>query len=237
MKKAAFALLTLSLLMVSTLLTPVFAKNMNVPEGADIIYVSNGYGFVTAPNDWPTAGSSSVVLRIKGIDVEAGTYGPADNIEIDMPYGPGTWIPLAYFTTNSNAELLAWNKALLSGFPCSIFPPNMKAVSESVLQVERHGNSITIALTAPQTVIWPTSLTTAVPVVIPAFTIELNKVGGSIHSESITSLTGYPGASGWTGYIDQMGFNANGVFTSPGWGSEMTECFITMHGIATWVPP
>lgn len=242
LKKVAVVFSAMALSMMLAAVAPAFAKNFNVPEGVNRVYYSGGEGVIAVPTGWPTGGAHPTLLHIKALDVEIGTLGSADNIEIDVPYpmpdGSTAWLPVAYFTTSTNPDTVSWAQMLLSGFPAALLLGNIRGVSDSVLKVERHGNSVTVELTASQTVLWfnPTH-TGVVAAIIPAFTMQLDKVGGSVHKESVTSLTGYSGASGWTGYVDQMGFNADGVFTCTGWNSEMSDCFITMHGISTWVPP
>ena len=224
--------------MTFAVIAPAFAKNFNYPEGQNITHVSGGKGVIAPP-----AGYFGMVtsMRIKANDVEIGTHGSGDNIEIDflfpMPTGP-MYLPIAFFTTNPNPDVIDWLKIVLSGMPCALLPNNLRYVSDDVLIVNRHGNSITIKLTAPQTILM--GLITPVPVVVPAFTVELNKVGGSVLNEKIIELSGYTGASGYTGYIEEMGFNAEGKFTCQAWSYDsqpMTDCFILMHGKTIYVPP
>jgi hypothetical protein len=143
--------------------------------------------------------------------------------------------PIAFFTTNPNPDLIDWVQNLMSGLPAAGLPGNIRYVSDDVIIVNRHGNSIIVELTAPQTILMGTG-----PVVVPAFTVELNKVGGSVHQDETVALTGYPDASGYTGYVEEMGFNAEGAFTCSAWSYDsvpMTDCFITMHGITIYTPP
>ena len=79
-----------------------------------------------------------------------------------------------------------------------------------------------------------------VSLVVPAFTLELNKVDGSVHQNETVVLADYPGASGYTGSPEEMGFNAEGVFTCQAWSCNsqpMTDCFIVMQGIIIYTPP
>ncbi len=239
MKRITIVVFALASLMTFAAFAPAFAKNFNYPEGQNITYVSGGKGVIAPP-----AGYFGMVtsMRIKANDVEIGTHGSGDNMEIDFLFPMSTgpmYLPIAFFTTNPNPDVIDWLKIVLSGMPCALIPNNMRYVFDDVLIVERHGNSITVELTAPQTILMMTS-TGAVPVVVPAFTVELNKVGGSVHNEEIIELTGYPGASGYTGYIEEMGFNAEGTFTCQAWSyanQAMTDCFILMHGKTIYVPP
>jgi hypothetical protein len=239
-KRVSAVVLALSLLMLFGAFAPAFAKNFNYPEGQNITYASGGEGFVAPP-----AGSLGMItsLKIRANDVEIGTHGAGDNIEIDFlyqpPAGSSFYAPIAFFTTNPNPTVIDWLKIVLSGFPLAMLPNNIRYVSDDVLIVDRHGNSITIELTAPQTFLMP-SPTGPVSLVLPAFTIELNKVGGSVHEERVLELTGYPGASGYTGYIEEVGFNAEGTFSCQAWSYDsqpMTACFIIMHGKTIYVPP
>ena len=234
MKRITVVVLAVSLLMLFGALAPAFAKNFNYPEGQDITYSSGGEGFIVPP-----VGSfgPATSMRIGAADVEIGSKGGGDNIEIDFPFptteGP-IYLPIAFFTTNSNPDLIDWVQTIMSGLPAALFG-NIRYVSDDVLIVSRHGNSITVELTAPQTIMMGTG-----PVVVPVFTVELNKVGGSVHQEETVLLTGYPDASGYTGYVEEMGFNAEGAFTCPAWSYNsvpMTDCFITMHGITIYTPP
>jgi hypothetical protein len=238
-KKVLLTVLMFAAIIAMVSIAPASTKNFNYPEGQNITYISGGEGIIAPPAGYFGMATS---MRLKAHDVEIGTHGSGDNLEIDLlfplPTGP-IYLPIAYFTTNPNTDVLVWLKSVLNGFPCASLPNNMRYVSDDVLIVERHGNSITVELTAPQTILMMTS-TGAVPVVVPAFTMELNKVGGSVHNEEIIELTGYPGASGYTGYIEEMGFNAKGAFTSQAWSyanHAMTDCFIIMHGKTIYVPP
>ena len=218
MKRITVVVLALSLLMLFSTLAPAFAKNFNYPEGVDVTYSSGGEGYITTPT-----GAS---MRILAADVEIGSGGSGDSIEIDILYGTH-YLPVAFFITNPNPDLIPWLQELFSGLPCANVPGSIRYVSDDVLIVNRHGNSITVELTAPQGS-------------VQAFTVELNKVGGSVHRDNTIFLTEYPDASGYTIYIEDMGFNARGVFTCPAWGYDsvsMTDCFITMHGISIHTPP
>ena len=218
MKRITVVVLAVSLLMLFSTLAPAFAKNFNYPEGVDVTYSSGGEGYITTPT-----GAS---MRILAADVEIGSGGSGDSIEIDILYGTH-YLPVAFFITNPNPDLIPWLQELFSGLPCANVPGSIRYVSDDVLIVNRHGNSITVELTASQGS-------------VQAFTVELNKVGGSVHRDNTIFLTEYPDASGYTIYIEEMGFNARGVFTCPAWGYDsvsMTDCFITMHGISIHTPP
>lgn len=234
-----FLLLVLATVASSAILTPVFAKNMHVPEDAKIDYWSGGIGVIEVPASWPSGGVPQSTLRFYAFEVEAGSLGSSDVLIITVP-AYGAWVAVAIFATNPNVA--SFLKTIRSGMPAAMGPLNTKSVSESVLKVERQGNRINVELTAPQKIYWTkTSGTGVILVSIPAFTMELDKIDGSIHKDHIDSFTGYAGASGYLDYVEEMGFNANGAFTCEAWwgtvAHPMTTCFITMHGIMTHVPP
>ncbi|HII85120.1 TPA: hypothetical protein HA273_00720, partial [Candidatus Bathyarchaeota archaeon] len=238
-KKVAVVVLAVALLLLFSAFVPVFAKNFNYPEGQLVHYSSGGEGYVAVP-----AGSfgAATSLKIQLADVQIGTYGHGDTIGINFlwqkPDGSSVYIPIAWFTSNPNPDVITWLKTALSGFPVSL-SNNIRYVSDDVLMVDRHGNSITAELVTPQTVMLM-GQSGPISLVVPAFTVELNKVGGSVHKETTLPLTGYPGASGWTGYIKETGFNAEGAFTCQAWSynsEPMTDCFIAMQQIVNYVPP
>jgi len=233
------ALVTVALL---SICTSVSAKVIDLPEGFKIIYYCRGSANIAVPSGWPSGGQPTTMLRIVATHIEAGNMGTSDTIFI-YSYNPassmGPWIPVAIFTTNADA--LAFYKIVWSGTPAAA-PTNSKLISETVLNVERHGNRITAELTSPQTIMWtkaspPPSF---ISVTIPAFKMELNKVGCCLLTKISTTLTGYAGASGYTINDYQLGFNGKGVFSCQAWGyttQPMTDCAIVMHGIRTYVPP
>ena len=237
MKKVAVAVLALALSMAFAAVAPVFAKDFNVPKNvANIIYLTSGEGVVEVPAGWPTGGTHPATLKIEATHVEDGFFGrDADYITISVPYG-SIYLPVVYFTNNPNPDALSQVRTILSGMPAS-GTTNSKLLSDSELIVERHGNRITAELTTPQTVRWNKIGGGYIQLDIPKFTIELDKVGGSVHREAPHSFTGYPMASGYTNTEEEMGFNADGVFTCTGWNSQMSSCFIVMHGITTYFFP
>ena len=238
-KVLGIVLLFAAILFVTTL-GPALAKNFNdVPAGAVRNYWTGGSGTVAVPLNFASAPAHHYeTLSIYAQHVEDGTYGTGDSISVFVPYG-STILPLATFCTNANEA--SFEKTLRSGTPAGV-GTNTRSISESNLKVERQGNNIIVELKTPQAIMWPkdplgSGLT---PVTIPAFTMELNKVGGSLHTNTILQLTGFIGASGYTVYDDNMGFNGNGAFTCPTWSNvpyPMTNCHIVMHGIKTNAPP
>lgn len=240
MKKAAFAFVSLSLLMMLTMVAPVFAKNMHMPEGVVAIdYWSGGLCGIVLPSTWPSGPKGVLQGATIRIDVrhhEAGTYGAYDSINIDVRSASGGVLPLTYFTTNSNPGFETLLKALYKGLPIGNFPQNLKVgLSENDLKVERHGNRITAELLTPQTVRWPGP---GFPtVVIPTFKVELDQVGGSFHDETTDDFAGF---SGYVLYNDIMGFGGTGALTCSTWNyvdHPVTPLTIIMHGITTYAPP
>lgn len=237
--------LALASSMVFAVVTPAFAYNFNVPENvANITYSTGGEGVIEVPADWPPSNANAshpASLKIEAKQIEAGFFGrDEDNIVISVPYGP-IYLPVAFFTTNTNPDALSQVRTILSGLPVSA-PTNSKVVSDSALIVERHGNRITVELTVPQMVKWAnkTAGGKAVDVLIPAFKFELDKVDGSVHREAFHNFTGYPMASKYTDNEEETGFNGVGFFTCSTWGytaKPMTSCFIVMHGITTYFSP
>jgi hypothetical protein len=228
-KKVLVIVLALALNIAVVAVAPVLAKNMHVPEDVEIAYFSGGEIRVVPPLGFPF---STPKLLIHVWDIEEASFGSGDSIIILMwfptppnPPTTGYWMPLAHFTTNPDS--VDFFKALWFGWPAG--EKNTIVVSEDELKVERHGNEVFASLTSQ--VIQKKSGGAWNPVTIPAFTIELNKIGGSIHNEDGGSYAIY------TIYADIMGFNANGVFTSGAYTyMTNTECVIKMHGIDTFVP-
>ena len=66
----------------------------------------------------------------------------------------------------------------------------------------------------------------------------LDKSGNSLEGSS--TITGWPGASEYSLESEGMGFNANGILTSQGWGlnkQPMTDGEVIMHRTITFIPP
>jgi hypothetical protein len=169
MKKLTVIVLAL-VLMMPLAVSPALAKNLNVPDGQSIDYYSQAEGFIAVPANGLYAGSPATTLKIVANDILTGSLGPGrDNIDIFIQWpnskGGIDYIPLAlYLATPDPAptpdNVLNFIKTTLSGFPSAITIPalgisNTKAVPDTVVNVERHGNSISAQLTTPQTIIWP----------------------------------------------------------------------------------
>ena len=233
-----FLLLILSITASSFTIGAVSAKDMNIPENAKIDYWTGGIAIVETPASWPAGGLHQSMLRFQGFEVEDGSLGTTDALILSIPTSLG-WVAIACFATNPDAA--AFMKTVRSGMPAAAGPLNTKTVTADTLVVERHGNSISVELTAPQTIYWTKSSGTGViSIQIPVFTMELSKTDGSVHKDHNDSFTGYNGASKYTVYVDEMGFDATGSFTCPTWNyfdQTMSTCFITMHGINVYLPP
>ncbi len=215
-------------LMVFSSFAPAFAKKFKVPEGVIVTYASVG----SAVKETPVGR-----LRINAFDITDSTYGPGDYLQIEMwwsfPDGTGIFMPLAVIGTNT--DYMDFMETLWTGVPAYT---NNLVVSEEELQVDRHGNSITASLTVD--LLCSVILPTPHYLVIPAFTMELDKVGGSFHFEGAMTLAFYPMASFYTLTQDRMGFDADGTLTCPGWNYDaapLTDCKVIMHAIDTCIPP
>ena len=238
--------------------TPVFAKNLNLPKGADLVlYYTGGEAVINLPTDpalrinYPST-ATMMKLRLMHFEMpNAGIEFSSMLIYLYMPVTTGadpSWCLYAHITTSHQDE--AYAKNLWSGIPFVEFPgphylpylvttDNVKYVSDSVFQVERHGNNIYANLGTPQPVQRPYGLDFN----IPAFSIELNKYGGSFHSSTSSVLTGYYGSSDYTAAQDIHGFNANGAFISA-WNTNgipvsipVSDGKVIMQGILTFYPP
>ena len=138
MKRITVVVLAVSLLMLFGALTPAFAKNFNYPEGQNISYYRGAKGFIATPAGYF---GPVTLMRIRANDVEIGTHGFRDNIEIyfALPTQTGpVYLHIAFYTTNPNPDVIDWLKILLNGFPCAGLPDNMRHVSDYVLIVNRH---------------------------------------------------------------------------------------------------
>jgi hypothetical protein len=167
-KKILGFIIVLMVNIIVVAMAPALAKNFNLPEGVERIYRSGGTAVVDTPADFPFSS-----LEIMAFNLEAGTHGPGESFVIQMPW-MGGWMPIAHFTTSPDS--VAFLSALWSGLTASA---NTMFVSDSELNVVRHGNRITASLTVPKVITMRVG-----EVTIPAFTMELNKVGGSIHTEN-----------------------------------------------------
>jgi len=230
-RKSILIVLTLVAVLAVTAIAPAFAKNFNLPEGVGRIYLTGGEGSIAPPPNWPLPGNPASEVLFAVSHIEAGSLGPGDGLLVMRSMPGGGFVPLAYFTTNPNAVDFA--KMLWNGTGAGW---NTFYVPENELKVERHGNTITASLSVPKDCLsrWGD------PFTVPAFSMELNKVGGSFHTEWTMTLTGFPNASGYTIIEKTMGFNGQGVFTCAAWGYDaepMIFCEIDKHAVETHIPP
>ena len=235
---------------------PVFAKKLKIPEGQVRMFMS-GAGEAAidveieafypgdATADPPVPPSTVMELHriaIFGTNVADSTFGSEDHIRIDlwwpalfMEQPTGIFMPLVVVGTND--DTLAFLHSTFSGLPPS-HPLNNFPATDDIVQVDRHGNSITVKLNEDLTVF--VLMPTPHYLTIPAFTMELNKYGGSWHKQGSSIMSGWPFASNVTLENDAMGFNANGVLTCEGWDLDkqpMKDGVVVMHRTITFIPP
>jgi hypothetical protein len=245
------------MVLISATVGSVFAENLNLPDGQKIDYFSQGEGYIAVPAGALYTNSPATSFKIACNDGEGGSFGSADNIIIFQFFqgidGP-EYIPMAWFiaspdTTQPSAQV-EFYRAFLSGLPAAVVVQvnpaltiaNTKTVPDTVLKVERHGNSISAQLTASQVVIYATGVNVGRPATIPAFSVEFNKVDGNIHTDITNYLNPAHGLSGFTQIVKASGFDATGLFTctSTRWtttNTPMTDCAIAMHEISIYIPP
>ena len=180
-------------------------------------------------------------LEIHFADFAHSTSGSYDQIGVYFMMPGFGLVPLAIITTSqagADFAKVAWKNTFV------YMPPlmdNVKVVSHHVLEVEKHGNSISVDFN-PLTPIAlkmyvPQQFTTSFTLNLPAFHVELYKYGGSTHSVSYTDLTSF---SGYSLKTDVTGFNSHSAFTCAAWNmirAAGTDSSIVMHGILTWTPP
>jgi hypothetical protein len=251
------AMLILAMLSSSAALMPVSAKNLNFPPGADRVdYITAGGTVDIAltaplPTNYPP---SATIMQLKFMHTEMPNADLSFDAVIVFFYmkltgaQDYTWQPFAVITDNQDyatfcetfwrGSLIKWNIPP----PPPVYPPtavgtnNVKLVSDDVLTVERHGNSVSVNLKNEQPLTRPV---TGYTFWLPAFSLELNKVGGSAHNIQTKTLDYYADASGYTYIFDTIGFNANAVFSSTGalkTGST-SNAVVVMHGTHTFFPP
>lgn len=245
--------LTLLLALTSTAcFTPALAKNMHVPSGVSIFYYSEGNASIALPTPLPTGyPSTATEIKIVGVHIEGGGTGDAILVELRMTV-PGMGLvtmPFAMITTNSDPEAIAFLQEVWRGtfmyydkpLPGYVTTNNIIPVSEDTVTVERHGNGVTIDLTSEQTIQRPIKLGgVQVTFKLPAFHMELDKYGGSVHTTGTKLLPTSVGFSGYTIVSEHMGFYADATFTCSAWNlnaAPMSDAFVTMHGIQTYIPP
>jgi hypothetical protein len=247
-KRVLGIVLVLAASMAFAAVAPAFAENLHVPEGAKIFYFTGGQsGEINLPSDYPLNQHPwhADKMRIYALHIEGGNAFMGDEIVVwfHLAGSPplNGWAAWANFITSDNPDDADWLRQFWYALPPSD-SVNTASIPSDDLVVDRHGNSITVSLKTPQQMVahlpftvWP---------VLPAFDMELNKVDGSVHPEPVVwTNTGLPPVlpgSGWTSIREEIGFNGNGVFTCDDLGyhsAPMTDCFIVMHGIETYIPP
>jgi len=168
-----------------------------------------------------------------------------------------SWQPFAYITTDKSEvayRSVFWKGSFINfdatlyymnppsntiPFPSTWSTNNVIGVDSDVLKVSRHGNDVTVTLTEPQYVKRPLQPPPGKSFMVPAFSLEVTKDGGSVHFTDTNDIIGYPGASGYKLVVDGMGFNANGVVTSvTTWlnGLPVTNAHADMKETHTYTP-
>ena len=243
-------LLAFSLCLVLTILAPlvalpVSAKNLNLPDGADRIYYGNGGGTVDIavtphststplPTGYPT---SLDAMRFKFLHVEMPNADQSfDTLTVFLHIKltgstEYSWQPFMVVTDNADyaqfaetwlrGSLVRWNVPPNYPYQPAFPTHNVQLVNDDELSVERHGNSVSVKLTAEQIIERPSPVLplTNPPLQstfkFPAFTLELKKVGeGSMFNVDSDILNDYTDASGYTYVFESMGFDATAVFTA-----------------------
>lgn len=215
-------------------IAPAVAWNLHVPEGAKIVYYEGGRSAeIALPADFPLNVKPwyAEKMYISALYIEGGNAHKGVDIIIHLYLrGFNSWVTWAHLY--GEPADLGWVKEMYKQLPPED-PENLKVIPGEV-EVERHGNSVTIILKTPQTL--KAGVPKTVYFTLPPFSLTLDKVGGSFHTED-SNLQKY---SGWIMYEEEMGFKANGAFTCTDWGYDaapLVDCDVIMHGIRTYVPP
>lgn len=244
MKKVAVVVLAMALLMTFAAVAPAFAKDLHVPEGVKLFYSTGGDGSpIDLPADFPlnVAPWYADKIRFTANYIEGGNSfsGAELMVWLHLRGSFNAWAPWAHFITSDNPADAAWLRQFWYMLPPSDVD-NTKSIPAGDLIVDRHGNSITISLKTPQQMV--AHIPRTIWMTLPAFDLELTKVGGDARTEEVWENTGFgplPG-SHWTLSVDETGFNGIGAFTCAAWGYDaepLTDCFVTMHEIKTYAPP
>jgi hypothetical protein len=263
-KKTLTLVLLLALLMsiFASVATPISAKNLNLPVGANHINYFNagGQAEVNLPSGLSGFPASATKMRLSVVHVEI----PNADISFDnllvwlyvKPTGfPLDWYPFAVFT--DSADHASFVRTYFAGifvkldatkyymnpptntipFPASYSTDNVYVISDGTLVVDRHGNSISVKLSEDQQFKRP--FTTGTYLSLPSFSFELHSYGDAIFGTETATITGVPGASGYTMVNEYMGFAATGSIISTGYlnGLEISNGNVIMHGTHTYFPP
>jgi hypothetical protein len=236
-KKIMGIILVLATSFVVAEIAPALAWDLHMPDGVKILYVTGGHsGDINLPANFPLNKKPWYVdkMRIVATYVEGGNAYTGPDILVWLHLGGviNSWVTWADFIGINDPVGTAWLIDSYKGLPAEN-PQNFKYLANDIM-VDRHGNSISVSLKKPQTLVATVPFT--VYFTLPAFDLTLEKVDGSVHRE----LQIYQPISKWTLNKDEMGFNGNGAFTCPDWGynkEPITDCFILMNGINTYIPP
>lgn len=257
--RIAVAVSILALLMISAVFTPVFAKNLNLPDDANNILYMDAAGTFKVPliKPFPTNTPGTVQymqvvfghIKIPNSDLSFDQiiifyYMQTTNPQTGQ-LNPPSLQPFAVITTNAEDQAfqrIIWANTLvkfdmtLLGFPASYSTDNVKLVDPGDIKVERIGNTVSVSLNEPQQLKRPNG--PASYFTLPTFSATIEKVGGSIHQELIHEYTDYVGSSDYTAIVEQMGFYGQTTFTSTGLITGATfESFVAMNQINTYYPP
>ncbi len=264
MKKEAMAIFVLTLTIMLAAFTPVFAKDLNFPSEVNRIdYINAGGQAEVALPSLPSTDpallnypASATAMRFSFSHIEIPNTGKSVDILLVwlylIPTGAPSreWQPFAYITTDKTDVAFQeafWRgsfvnfDATLYGAPSSWSTDNVIGVSSDVLKVTRHGNDASVTLSASQQVKRPLQpFPPGKAFTVPAFSLELNKYGGSAHFIETQNLVNYPGASGYTFVNEGMGFNAKGaVASATAWlnGATAQNATTVLKATHTYYPP
>jgi hypothetical protein len=242
---------------------PAFAKQTDMPPDSAILYFSGGQATVDISSlNFPNPALPCTGLYFFALHVESSTFGSGDALVLVLlqpskmpPPMPSIFaIPFAYITTN--AAVIGFVKTVYLGtgiYRHAAGVPdldNTRVVSSEELSVTRHGNRIAVHFDPDVPMIldfplgglgWPKP---KVPLVLPAFDMEWDKVGGSIHELQTMALPKSSGLTGYTVSVEVMGFAAGASFKCADWNQKGVPVTVTaadvrivMHGDQTFVPP
>jgi hypothetical protein len=255
LKKNLQKIATLILLVLfssSAFLALASAKNLNLPEGADRIdyYNAGGHVDISLPTPLPTNfPTSATAMQLRFCHFETpNTKQSFDNliIYIYMTYkGKTDWQPFAQITTSEESaafERVFWKGTFMKfDLPSNpaLSADNVIVVSEGTLTVDRHGNDVTVNLNKLQEAKIAGTMNTKIT--IPAFNLELNNYGESVHNVGQATMT-FTGSSGYTIVHDEVGFKATGTFSTADTasvlnGASVQNAELWMHGSHTFYPP
>ena len=257
MKKKIFSIL-LSIVLIISIMAAFSsanpAKDMKLPSGADV-YVNyfGGNASINLPAGLPNYPSSATMISFSAFS-GGGTFPDHVTLYVQMfmttSKNPNMhWEPIAHITTGDPSFLMNfWSGTQIAfdatsyGLPSSYNTNNVIQVSDHALTVDRIGNNLYIKLKEPQQIQLFSYPTMPPTFTLPTFSMVLTKYGSSVSFEKAQTLTGFPGASGYTLDYNVIGFHATGVFTStsPGWNyhaAQTTDSFITTQGLQYYYPP